>query len=181
MAPVAAPAPLPGPFPADNQPGNPNAPPQVNPGVNQNLQMNAQGGPLMEEDEEVNRDWLDWLYSATLFYVFVNIVYFYSSMSRLFMVMAGTLLMYLHQGRWFPFRQRQVELPQNNVPAQEAVNQDQNNNLPEENIGDPGEAEAPEAVPETRPAAPSFMSTAWLFFKAFFASLLPEGPPAVAN
>lgn len=95
VAPVAAPAPLPGPFPADNQPGNPNAPPQVNPGVNQNLQMNAQGGPLMEEDEEVNRDWLDWLYSATLFYVFVNIVYFYSSMSRLFMVMAGTLLMYL--------------------------------------------------------------------------------------
>ncbi|XP_066493151.1 homocysteine-responsive endoplasmic reticulum-resident ubiquitin-like domain member 1 protein [Tiliqua scincoides] len=181
VAPVAAPAPLPGPFPVDNQPGNPNAPPQVNPGVNQNLQMNAQGGPLREEDEEANRDWLDWLYSATLFYVFVNIVYFYSSMSRLFMVMVGTLLMFLHQGRWFPFRRRQVQPAQNNVPPEEAVNQDQNNNLPEENIGDPGEAEASEAVPETQPAAPSFMSTAWLFFKAFFASLLPESPPPVAN
>lgn len=95
VAPVAAPAPLPGAFPAGNQPGNQNAPPPVNPGVNQNLRMNAQGGPLMEEDEEGNRDWLDWLYSATLFYVFVNIVYFYSSMSRLLMVMVGTLLMYL--------------------------------------------------------------------------------------
>ncbi|KAJ6666159.1 hypothetical protein lerEdw1_001063 [Lerista edwardsae] len=180
VAPVAAPAPLPGPFPADNQPRIHDAPPQVNPGVNQNLQMNAQGGPVMEEDE-VNRDWLDWLYSATLFYVLVNVVYFYSSLSRLLMVMVGTLLMYLHQGRLFPFRQRQVQPAQNNVPPQDAVNQDQNNNLPEENIGDPGEMEASEAVPENQPATPSFMSTAWLFFKAFFASLLPEGTPAVAN
>ncbi|XP_077166102.1 homocysteine-responsive endoplasmic reticulum-resident ubiquitin-like domain member 1 protein isoform X1 [Paroedura picta] len=180
VAPVAAPAPLPGAFPAGNQPGNPNAPPPVNPGVNQNLQMNAQGGPLMEEDEEGNRDWLDWLYSATLFYVFVNIVYFYSSMSRLLMVMVGTLLMYLHQIGWFPFRRRPA---QNNVPPQAAVNQDQNNNLQqEENVDGQDEmVEGPEAVPESEPAAPSFVSTAWLFFKAFFVSLLPEGPPAVVN
>ncbi|XP_053126813.1 homocysteine-responsive endoplasmic reticulum-resident ubiquitin-like domain member 1 protein isoform X2 [Hemicordylus capensis] len=181
VAPVASPAPLSGPFPAENQPGNQNAPPQVNPGVNQNLRMNAQGGPLMEEDEEVNRDWLDWLYSATLFYVLVNIVYFYSSMSRLFMVMVGTLLMYLHQVGWFPFRRRPVQPAQNNIPLQAAVNQDQNNNLPEENLGDQREEEASEALPESPPAAPSFVSTAWLFFKTFFASLLPEGPPAVAN
>ncbi|XP_060109641.1 homocysteine-responsive endoplasmic reticulum-resident ubiquitin-like domain member 1 protein isoform X2 [Heteronotia binoei] len=178
VAAVAAPAPLPGAFPAGNQPGNQNAPPPVNPGVNQNLRMNAQGGPLMEEDEEGNRDWLDWLYSATLFYVFVNIVYFYSSMSRLLMVMVGTLLMYLHQIGWFPFRRRPA---QNNTPPQAAVNQDQNNNLPEENVDGPAEMEGLEAVPENEPAAPSFMSTAWLFFKAFFASLLPEGPPAVVN
>lgn len=35
------------------------------------------------------------LYSATLFYVFVNIVYFYSSVSRFLLVMGGTVLMYL--------------------------------------------------------------------------------------
>nr|XP_056718962.1 homocysteine-responsive endoplasmic reticulum-resident ubiquitin-like domain member 1 protein [Euleptes europaea] len=179
VAPVAAPAPLPGAFPAENQPANQNVPPQVNPGVNQNLRMNAQGGPLMEEDEEGNRDWLDWLYSATLFYVFVNIVYFYSSMSRLLMVMVGTLLMYLHQIGWFPFRRRPA---QNNVAPQAAVNQDQNNNLQqEENADGQGEMEGLEAVPESEPASPSFMSTAWLFFKAFFASLLPEGPAAVVN
>lgn len=95
VAPVAAPAPLPGPFPAANQPVNQNAPPQLNPGANQNLRMNAQGGPLMEEDEDVNHDWLDWLYSATLFYVLLNLVYFYSTMSRFLLVMVGTLLMYL--------------------------------------------------------------------------------------
>ncbi|KAL7978712.1 hypothetical protein Chor_013201 [Crotalus horridus] len=150
VAPVAPAAPLPGPFPAENPPVDQNAPPQANPGVNPNLRMNAQGGPLMEEDEEVNRDWLDWLYSATLFYVFVNIVYFYSSMSRFLLVMAGTLLMYLHQQ--------------------------------EENPREQNETENSEAPGEIQPApAVSFMSTAWLFFKTFFASLLPEGPPAVAN
>ncbi|XP_053255180.1 homocysteine-responsive endoplasmic reticulum-resident ubiquitin-like domain member 1 protein isoform X1 [Podarcis raffonei] len=182
-APVAAPAPLSGPFPAENQARNQNVPPQVNPGVNQNLRMNAQGGALMEEEEEGgNRDWLDWLYSATLFYVFINIVYFYSSMSRLLMVMVGTLLMYLHQVGWFPFRRRPAQPAENNIPLQAAVNQDQNNNLQqEENAGGQGEMEAPDTTPESQPAPSSFMSTAWLFFKTFFASLLPEGPPAVAN
>ncbi|KAM6430565.1 homocysteine-responsive endoplasmic reticulum-resident ubiquitin-like domain member 1 protein isoform 3-T3 [Liasis olivaceus] len=182
VAPVTPPAPLPGPFPAENPPVDQNAPPQANPGVNPNLRMNAQGGPLMEEDEEANRDWLDWLYSATLFYVFVNIVYFYSSMSRLLLVMAGTLLMYLHQAGWFPFRRRPIQPPQNNIPLQAAINQDQNNNLQEENPGEQNETEAPDAARENQPATTfSFVSTAWLFFKTFFASLLPEGPPAVAN
>ncbi|XP_042294100.1 homocysteine-responsive endoplasmic reticulum-resident ubiquitin-like domain member 1 protein isoform X3 [Sceloporus undulatus] len=182
VARVAAPAPLPHPFPVENQPRNQNAPAPANPGANQNLRMNAQGGPLMEEDEEVNRDWLDWLYSATLFYVFVNIVYFYSSMSRFAMVMVGTFLMYLHRVGWFPFRRGPGQPAQNNVPLQGAVNQDQNNNLQqEENIDEQEEADAPSAIPESQPAAPSFASTAWLFFKSFFASLLPEGPPAVAN
>ncbi|XP_026546242.1 homocysteine-responsive endoplasmic reticulum-resident ubiquitin-like domain member 1 protein isoform X1 [Notechis scutatus] len=186
VAPVTPPAPLPGPFPAENAPVEQNAPPQANPGVNQNLRMNAQGGPLMEGDDEVNRDWLDWLYSATLFYVFVNIVYFYSSMSRFLLVMAGTLLMYLHQVGWFPFRRRPAQPPPpppDNVPVQAAINQDQNNNLQqEENPREQNEPENSEAVGENQPApAVSFMSTAWLFFKTFFASLLPEGPPAVAN
>lgn len=96
VAPVTPPAPLPDPFPAQNQPGNQNAAAQVNAVANQNMQMNAQGGPLMEEEEGGgNRDWLDWLYSATLFYVFVNIIYFYSSVSRFLLVMGGTVLMYL--------------------------------------------------------------------------------------
>lgn len=94
--PVTPPAPLPDPFPAQNPPANQNAAAPVNAVANQNLQMNAQGGPLMEEEEEGgNRDWLDWLYSATLFYVFVNIIYFYSSISRFLLVMGGTVLMYL--------------------------------------------------------------------------------------
>ncbi|XP_063169316.1 homocysteine-responsive endoplasmic reticulum-resident ubiquitin-like domain member 1 protein isoform X2 [Candoia aspera] len=183
VAPVSPPAPLPGPFPAETPPVEQNAPAQANPGVNPNLRMNAQGGPLMEEDEEVNRDWLDWLYSATLFYVFVNIIYFYSSMSRLLLVMAGTLLMYLHQVGWFPFRRRPAQPPQNHAPLEAAAHQDQNNNLQqEENPAEQNETEASDATREDQPArALSFASTAWLFVKTFFASLLPEGPPAVAN
>uniref|UniRef100_A0A8B9V538 Homocysteine-responsive endoplasmic reticulum-resident ubiquitin-like domain member 1 protein n=1 Tax=Anas zonorhyncha TaxID=75864 RepID=A0A8B9V538_9AVES len=170
VAQVTPPAPLPDPFPAQNQPGNQNAAPQVNAAANQNLRMNAQGGPLMEEEEEGgNRDWLDWLYSATLFYVFVNIIYFYSSISRFLLVMGGTVLMYLHHVGWFPFRQRPVQPLPDNVPPQAAVNQDQNNNL------------QGQALPELQQANPSFMSTAWVFFKTFFASLLPEGPRVTRN
>ncbi|XP_065590277.1 homocysteine-responsive endoplasmic reticulum-resident ubiquitin-like domain member 1 protein [Cyrtonyx montezumae] len=184
--PVTPPAPLPDPFPAQNQPGNQNAAPQANV-ANQNLRMNAQGGPLMEEEEEGgNRDWLDWLYSATLFYVFVNIVYFYSSVSRFLLVMGGTVLMYLHHAGWFPFRQRRAQPFPGDNPPQAAVNQDQNNNL--QQGGDAARAEEPEVLPdagqvlpELPQANPSLMSTAWLFFKTFFASLLPEGPRLTRN
>uniref|UniRef100_A0A8C0GCM8 Homocysteine inducible ER protein with ubiquitin like domain 1 n=1 Tax=Chelonoidis abingdonii TaxID=106734 RepID=A0A8C0GCM8_CHEAB len=178
VAPVAAPAPLPDAFPAQNLPGNHNAPPQLNARANQNLQMNAQGGPLMEEEEEMNRDWLDWVYSATLFLVFVNIIYFYSSLSRFLMVMGGTVLMYLHHAGWFPFRRQPVHPFPNNVLPQAAINQDQNNNLQARRTTDPLEGRA---LPENQQDSSSFMNTAWLFFKTFFASLLPEGPPAVAN
>ncbi|NXJ09817.1 HERP1 protein, partial [Odontophorus gujanensis] len=184
--PVTPPAPLPDAFPAQNQPGNQNAAPQANV-ANQNLRMNAQGGPLMEEEEEGgNRDWLDWLYSATLFYVFVNIVYFYSSVSRFLLVMGGTVLMYLHHAGWFPFRQRRAQPFPGDIPPQAAVNQDQNNNL--QQGGDAARAEEPEVLPdagqvlpELPQANPSLMSTAWLFFKTFFASLLPEGPRLTRN
>uniref|UniRef100_A0A8C5X0I9 Homocysteine inducible ER protein with ubiquitin like domain 1 n=2 Tax=Malurus TaxID=55806 RepID=A0A8C5X0I9_9PASS len=186
VAPVTPPAPLADPFPAQNQPGNQNVAAQVNAVADQNLRMNAQGGPLMEEDEEGgNRDWLDWLYSATLLYVFVNMVYFYSSISRFLLVMGGTILMYLHHAGRFPFRRRPVEPFPGNVPPQAALNQDQNNNLQGENAGRADGSETPpdegQAFQELQQANPSFASTAWVFFKTFFASLLPEGPGLTHN
>ncbi|XP_069650058.1 homocysteine-responsive endoplasmic reticulum-resident ubiquitin-like domain member 1 protein [Haliaeetus albicilla] len=186
VAPVTPPAPLPDPFPAQNQPGNQNAAAQVNAAANQNLRMNAQGGPLMEEEEEGgNRDWLDWLYSATLFYVFVNVIYFYSSVSRFLLVMGGTVLMYLHHVGWLPFRRGPLQPFPGNVPPQAAINQDQNNNLQGENAGRADESEASpdegQVLQELQQANPSYMSTAWVFFKTFFASLLPEGPGVTHN
>ncbi|NXK86349.1 HERP1 protein, partial [Formicarius rufipectus] len=186
VAPVTTPAPLPDPFPAQNQPANQNAAAQVNAVANQNLRMNAQGGPLMEEEEEGgNRDWLDWLYSATLLYVFVNMVYFYSSISRLLLVMGGTILMYLHHVGWFPFRRRPVQPFPGNIAPQAAPNQDQNNNLEGGNEGRADESEVPpdegQALQELQQANPSLMSTVWVFFKTFFASLLPEGPGVTHN
>ncbi|XP_074149581.1 homocysteine-responsive endoplasmic reticulum-resident ubiquitin-like domain member 1 protein isoform X2 [Sminthopsis crassicaudata] len=180
------PAPIHNQFPAENQPGNQNAAAQVvvNPGANQNLRMNAQGGPLVEEDDEMNRDWLDWIYSATTFSVFLSILYFYSSLSRFLMVMGATLVMYLHHVGWFPFRQRPTPQIPNNMPPRVAINQDPNNNLQEENAdgdGEPGLVPPQQDLLEGQQGSPSIMSTAWLVFKTFFASLLPEGPPAVVN
>ncbi|XP_025225324.1 homocysteine-responsive endoplasmic reticulum-resident ubiquitin-like domain member 1 protein isoform X2 [Theropithecus gelada] len=181
-----APAPIHNQFPAENQPANQNAAPQVvvNPGANQNLRMNAQGGPIVEEDDEINRDWLDWTYSAATFSVFLSILYFYSSLSRFLMVMGATVVMYLHHVGWFPFRPRLVQNFPNDGPPPDVVNQDPNNNLQE---GTDPETEDPNHLPPDRDVldgeqtSPSFMSTAWLVFKTFFASLLPEGPPAIAN
>lgn len=181
-----APAPIHNQFPAENQPANQNAAAQavVNPGANQNLRMNAQGGPLVEEDDEINRDWLDWTYSAATFSVFLSILYFYSSLSRFLMVMGATVVMYLHHVGWFPFRQRPVQNFPDDGPPREAANQDPNNNLQggmDHEMEDPNRLPPDREVLDPEHTSPSFMSTAWLVFKTFFASLLPEGPPALAN
>lgn len=46
-----------------------------------------------------------------------------------------------------------------------------------------GEAEVPPTVTAipVSPARPPLLWTAWIFFKAFFSSLIPEGPQAMAN
>ncbi|XP_069822081.1 homocysteine-responsive endoplasmic reticulum-resident ubiquitin-like domain member 1 protein [Dendropsophus ebraccatus] len=177
VVPPAAPDPLPHAFPAANQAPNPEVPAPVNPVANQNLRMNAQGG-LVEEEDDLNRDWLDWVYTAARFSIFLSILYFYSSLSRFMMVLGAMILMYLHTAGWFPFRQR---LPQEAVaPVQQPApnEQDPNNNLQE---NDPaGENVVSETAAATLPTY-SFVSTAWVFFKTFFASLIPEGPPAMVQ
>lgn len=95
---AAVPAALPNQAPIDNLPANQNAPDPafINPeGANQNMRMNAQGGPVVEDEDDVERDWLDWVYTASRFAVFLSIVYFYSSLSRFILVMASLLFMYL--------------------------------------------------------------------------------------
>lgn len=95
---ATVPAALPNQGPIDNLPANQNAPDPafINPeGANQNLRMNAQGGPVMEDEEDMERDWLDWVYTASRFAVFLSIVYFYSNLSRFILVMSSLILMYL--------------------------------------------------------------------------------------
>ncbi|XP_020336260.1 homocysteine-responsive endoplasmic reticulum-resident ubiquitin-like domain member 1 protein [Oncorhynchus kisutch] len=162
----------------------------INPGAaNQNLRMNAQGGPVMEDEEDINRDWLDWVYTAARLGVFLSIVYFYSSLSRFILVMSSLLLMYLHTAGWFPFRRRPlVRGPNNQVPEVIQNHQDRNPVPPmEDPAGEEGagaEAEVDEPHPLTAVLVPphrvSIVWTAWIFFKAFFASLVPEAL-AVAN
>lgn len=52
---------------------------------------------------------------------------------------------------------------------------------PDPEIEDPSHLPPDRDVRGDEQTSPSFMSTAWLVFKTFFASLLPEGPPAIAN
>uniref|UniRef100_A0A3Q0RJH8 Homocysteine-inducible, endoplasmic reticulum stress-inducible, ubiquitin-like domain member 1 n=1 Tax=Amphilophus citrinellus TaxID=61819 RepID=A0A3Q0RJH8_AMPCI len=178
---VPVPAPLADQNPINNLPANQN-PAQdgafINPGeANQNMRMNAQGGAVVEDEEGVERDWLDWLYSAARFGVLLTIVYFNSNLSRFLLVMSTLLLMYLHTVGWFPFRRRvQVQEP-NHLQPQE--NQNRNPNL----NPDPA-AEGSEAVMTAVLVPPhrvSLMWTVWVFFKTFFSSLIPEVTQALAN
>jgi len=80
--------------PANEPAAAPNVAVQENRPVNPNVQMNAQGGPVVNE-EDFNRDWLDWMYTFSRAAILLSIVYFYSSFSRFVMVMGAMLLVYL--------------------------------------------------------------------------------------
>lgn len=62
--------------------------------ANPEVQMNAQGGEVLNE-EDLNRDWLDWVYTLSRAVILLSIVYFYSSFSRFVMVMMAMLVLYL--------------------------------------------------------------------------------------
>ncbi|XP_069570383.1 homocysteine-responsive endoplasmic reticulum-resident ubiquitin-like domain member 1 protein [Brachyistius frenatus] len=193
---VPVPAPLANQNPIDNLPANQN-PAQdgafIDPGeANQNMRMNAQGGPVMEDEEDVERDWLDWLYSAARFGVLLMIVYFNSNLSRFLLVMSTLLLMYLHTVGWFPFRRRVAVQGPNHQPPPEVQHNQQNENRdpnlnPADELADRprDEPEGSEAPPPMAVLVPphrvSAMWTAWVFFKTFFSSLIPEGPQGMAN
>ena len=80
--------------PGEEPPPAPNLVAQENRPINENVQMNAQGGPVLNE-EDFNRDWLDWMYTFSRAAILLSIVYFYSSFSRFVMVMGAMLLVYL--------------------------------------------------------------------------------------
>ncbi|EAW94050.1 hypothetical protein FLJ22313, isoform CRA_a [Homo sapiens] len=92
-----------------------------------------------------------------------------------------------HQAGWFPFRQEggHQQAPNNNA---EVNNDGQNANNLEleemERLMDDGlEDESGEDGGEDASAIqrPGLMASAWSFITTFFTSLIPEGPPQVAN
>lgn len=186
--PVPVPAPLANQNPIDNLPANQN-PAQdaafIDPGAaNQNMRMNAQGGPVMEDEEDMERDWLDWFYSAARLGVLLMIVYFNSNLSRFLLVMGMLFFMYMHTVGWFPFRRRVVQppnppqAPENNNPNPAAEEAEETDRPAEDGAEENSEAMTAVLVP---PHRVSVMWTAWVFFKAFFSSLIPDGPQGVAN
>ncbi|XP_050165122.1 homocysteine-responsive endoplasmic reticulum-resident ubiquitin-like domain member 2 protein isoform X3 [Myiozetetes cayanensis] len=171
--------------PANEPAAVPNVAVQENRPVNPNIQMNAQGGPVVNE-EDFNRDWLDWMYTFSRAAILLSIVYFYSSFSRFVMVMGAMLLVYLHQAGWFPFRQEggQQQAANNaevNRDGQHANNPDleEMERLMDDGIDeDSGEDAGEDGNTEQQPG---FMASAWSFVTTFFTSLIPEGPPQVGN
>ncbi|XP_053740545.1 homocysteine-responsive endoplasmic reticulum-resident ubiquitin-like domain member 1 protein [Synchiropus splendidus] len=190
---VPVPAALANQNPIDNLPVNQN-PAQdgafIDPaGANQNLRMNAQGGAVMEDEEDLERDWLDWLYSAARFGVLLMIVYFNSNLSRFLLVMSTLFLMYLHTAGLFPFRRpAPAQGPNLQQPQEAQQNQENDERVPnhvEAEDRPAEEAGAAEADPMVAVLVPphrvSAMWTMWVFFKTFFLSLIPEAPHGVAN
>ncbi|KAM4733584.1 homocysteine-responsive endoplasmic reticulum-resident ubiquitin-like domain member 1 protein [Anableps anableps] len=193
---VPVPAPIANQNPIDNLPVNQN-PVQdaafINPGeANQNMRMNAQGGPVMEDEEDMERDWLDWLYSAARLCVLLMIIYFNSNLSRFLLVMCTLLVMYLHTVGLFPFRRpAPVQAPNLQQPEVQDNQPNENRNPDHNPADDPAdgqivehaaeESEEPVTAVLVPPHRVSVMWTAWVFFKTFFSSLIPEVPQGVAN
>ncbi|XP_034066132.1 homocysteine-responsive endoplasmic reticulum-resident ubiquitin-like domain member 2 protein [Gymnodraco acuticeps] len=173
------------PSPHSNQPDPLSQRPQADRRGNPEVQMNAQGGEILNE-EELNRDWLDWVYTFSRAAILLSIVYFYSSFSRFVMVMMAMLVLYLHQAGWFPFNlENELQLPGANQDDLEGEQQNQDFQEMEgvlddgsDDDGESGEeaAEDPNSAPRT-----GFLSSTWSFIITFFMSLIPEGPPNAAN
>uniref|UniRef100_A0A3Q3WWN7 Homocysteine-responsive endoplasmic reticulum-resident ubiquitin-like domain member 2 protein n=1 Tax=Mola mola TaxID=94237 RepID=A0A3Q3WWN7_MOLML len=156
--------------------------------ANLEVQLNAQGGEILNE-EELNRDWLDWVYTFSRAAILLSIVYFYSSFSRFVMVMVAMLVLYLHQAGWFPFNlENELQLPGDQANPDAAEGEPQNHELQEmeglmddggsDDDGEGGEegADDPNSVPQA-----GFLSSTWSFIVTFFMSLIPEGPQNAAN
>lgn len=173
--------------------------PRAAPADNRGPRMNAQGGPLLDEEEEeaAQRDWLDWVYTVSRATVLLGIVYFYSSFGRFLVVTGIALLMYLYQGGWLlgPRRQQQQERGHDRNRAREANNEQQPQAAPvagpregpqQEGAGaaqldgagdqDGDAAVAPPPPPEPRVSP---VAMVWTFVATFFTSLIPEQPPPV--
>ncbi|XP_066095392.1 homocysteine-responsive endoplasmic reticulum-resident ubiquitin-like domain member 2 protein isoform X3 [Saccopteryx bilineata] len=171
------------PVPGEEPPPAPNLVAQENRPMNENVQMNAQGGPVLNE-EDFNRDWLDWMYTFSRAAILLSIVYFYSSFSRFVMVMGAMLLVYLHQAGWFPFRQEGQPAPNNHAAVAEEQNADHLELEEMERLMDDGLDDEGGEDPGADAGAlrrPGLVASAWSFVTAFFTSLIPEGPPQVAN
>ncbi|XP_071957475.1 homocysteine-responsive endoplasmic reticulum-resident ubiquitin-like domain member 2 protein [Antedon mediterranea] len=169
-----------------------NAPPAQN-----NVRMNAGVGPAIDDDDDdqMNRDWLDWSYMFFRATVLISIVYFYSSMNRFMIVIGFISFFYFYRQRQQTLR-RQVaageaaaaaaaaaapppqeeEIPTEQTDGDQHENEEHTNQQTEqpenESQTDSNAIETPPSPPQ-----PGVFATAWIFFSSFFTSLIPHEPP----
>lgn len=164
--------------------------PQV-PG-NNNQQQNrpplvgAGGG--MDDEMGGEQDWLDGIFLVFRVLFVIGLVYLYSSVTRFIAISTFALLVYLYQ-RGFFVVQRRAPPRNNNAAQQQNNNGDADDDDTERNrrlsVAEGEENEQhnnndDEGVQQNPPPPlpPSRLSTAWLFVRTFFTSLIPQAPAA---
>ena len=67
------------------------------------MNANAGGGLMQDEEEEenVNRDWLDHVYMGVRILMLLSIFWFYSSAERLLFMAVAMFIVWLLQSGWF--------------------------------------------------------------------------------
>lgn len=158
---------------AQAQPANVAAQPPAQLQQPQGVRMNAQGGLVNDDDDdEMERDWLDWFYVGVRLSLLMCILFFYSTPTRFLATFILMLFIYCFQIGWFRVagQGRRPAPPPVNAPAPAAnVAEDPNGNMP----GETG-ASGPE-----EPRQPKGLSLVWSVFLSFFASLAPEPPQPI--
>lgn len=151
-------------------------------------------------EEAAAQDLLDWIYIMSRTMILFTILYFYSSLHRVLLVVSLGVLFFVYRAGVFEGRQRRTppQRPANDQPNETQVagtnDPAQNNNRAEDNPvtqteareGTSGEEQAvsPEQdqvtrVPESQISVQSVISVAVTFVTTFFTSLIPEQPVPV--
>ncbi|KAI1285274.1 Homocysteine-responsive endoplasmic reticulum-resident ubiquitin-like domain member 2 protein [Halotydeus destructor] len=141
-----------------------NVQPQAGPRIN--------AGPAapVEEEDEANRDWLDWFYWGSRAIVLFSIIYFYSSFSRFLIVIALTVIMYMYQAGWIAQPERNQQ-----QPAARRVGAAADPLRGQENVGGTGEVRVTNNPAETERF--SGLRLFWVIVSSLFTSLIPEQVP----
>ncbi|XP_031565359.1 homocysteine-responsive endoplasmic reticulum-resident ubiquitin-like domain member 2 protein isoform X2 [Actinia tenebrosa] len=158
---------------------------------NQEVRMNAQGGigDDDEEEENLNNDWLDKIYTLCRITILLSIVWFYSSTGRFLMLILSVMVIYMYQWGVFQWLLRNRNPPENHPLAQ--PNQEPQQPRQEEGDNAEGRGDTEEGTeandgeniqqPPPPPPGPSAFRIAMSFVSSFFTSLVPhhnDGIPA---
>ncbi|XP_050538942.1 homocysteine-responsive endoplasmic reticulum-resident ubiquitin-like domain member 2 protein [Daktulosphaira vitifoliae] len=132
----------------------------------QEVQNIVPGENVNEPNIPNNQDWLDWLYVSSRIFIFLSVIYFYSSPGRFIVVAGFAVFFYLYQTgllRQIHEQNRRRAIPEN----QEQV-VDNNRNITNGNTED-----------TTSRQNERLMTTLWTVISTFFTSLIPQAPDII--
>jgi hypothetical protein len=146
------------------------------------MNAGAAGGAVEEDDEDINRDWLDYIYWISRAVVLFSIVYFYSSFSRFILVVILAITMYLYQAGWlFPRDGDNGEQPQrNNQPAAPAAAAAPEAARVQPVVADEAADDSEQRrreLPTTETERFSGLRLFWVIVSSLFTSLIPDQIP----